>query len=292
MHARKTLVTHHAPDLDAITGVWLFKRFDSEHFADAHVMFVNPGAVLDSFTIEQNNLNPAEVVHVDTGLGEFDHHQTQRGNQMVCATTLIFDYLVKHYKDLVDDQALIHLVSYVNDIDHFQEINWPETSEFRFNFMIQELIHGMELTTPRTDESQLYFGMQCLDSAYAALNQYFKALTIIEQNGQPFTLAGQKALALQTSNDEVLKLAQKQGYALVVRKDPNLGNIRIKARPDSDIVLDQAAQTIKAVDQVGHWYYHPSGKMLLNGSDKHQNQAASPLTLDQVIEILQKTYGS
>ncbi len=291
MHSRKTLVTHHSPDLDAITSVWLFKRFDSEHFADAHVMFVDQGTTLDNFTIEQNNLDPTEIVHVDTGLGEFDHHQADRGMQMVCATTLVFDYLLKHYKDLVDDQALVHLVAYVNDIDHFQEIHWPETAQFRFNFMIQELIHGMEFTTPRTDESQLYFGMQCLDSAYAALTQYFKALEIIKQSGQPFTVAGQKALAVETSNDEVVKLAQKQGFVVAVRKDPDLGNVRIKVRPDSDIVLDKLAEAIKSVDHIGHWYYHPSGKMLLNGSNKNRSQTASPLTLAQVIEILQQTYG-
>lgn len=268
----------------------MFKRFDSEHFADARVYFVNPGATLDDYTISQDELTRENVVHVDTGLGEFDHHQADRGQQMICATSLVFDYLAKHYKDLVHDKALTALVTYVNDIDHFQEIHWPETGEYRFLFTIQELIHGLEFMAPHTDESQLYFGMQCLDSAYASLNQYIRALEIIEQNGQEFMVNGQKAMAITTSNDEVIKIAQKQGYSLVVRKDPDKGNIRIKARPDSRFNLKMLADEIAQIDRVGSWYFHPSGKMLLNGSDKHQNQAASPLTLIQVVELIKQVY--
>jgi len=98
-------------------------------------------------------------------------------------------------------------------------------------------------------------------------------------------------LALETSNDDTIKLAQKSGYILVIRKDPQLGNIRIKARPDADLSLETLYQAIKKKDEVGNWYYHPGGKMLLNGSQKHRNQQPTPLSLQDVVGLVKHLYS-
>jgi len=96
---------------------------------------------------------------------------------------------------------------------------------------------------------------------------------------------------LLTRNDDTIKVAQKQGYLLVVRKDPKLGHVRIKARPDAPFNLDELMKKILTTDRKGTWFYHGSGKMLLNGSIKHRNQTASSLSLSGIIHLVQKLYN-
>ncbi len=104
--SRKLIVTHHAPDLDAITSVWLLKRFDSQKYADAKVAFVNPGDTISLEEAEKEfNCQLHEVTHVDTGLGEFDHHQPERASRDVCAATLVFDYLKEVRPEIINDKA-------------------------------------------------------------------------------------------------------------------------------------------------------------------------------------------
>lgn len=286
--ARHLIVTHHAPDLDAVGAVWVLKRFDSQHYADAKVLFVNPGDTLSLEEAEAHDCQLHQVTHVDTGLGEFDHHQPDRGQQMLSATLLVWQHVCKVHPDLVDDQALAEIARFTTEIDHLGEVFWPEADNPRYGFMIHELIRGIEFTDPHDDDSQLAFGLKCLDAAYANLTQYFKALQILLESADRFELPAGQGLAVETSNDDVIKLAQKQGVILVIRKDPKLGNARIKVRPDAKFNLDKVAEAVKKADTQGSWYYHPSGKMLINGSRKHRNQIPTPLSLAQITSIVKE----
>lgn len=285
------LVTHHSPDLDAITAVWLFKRFDAQGFAHAKVTFVNPGQVLSANEAAQFEAAPHEVVHVDTGMGEFDHHQPDRGQQYLSATKLVFDHLANLHPELAADKPLKTLVSFVTDVDQFAEIEWPDAANPRYQLMIQELIHGLERQPDHTDLTQLEFGMKMLDAGYAVLSEYHQAEEELEFKGEVFALATGTGIAIETGNDATIKLAQKQGHTLVIKKDPKTGNIRIKIRPDTSFDLSLLRDKILELDREGTWYYHPSGRMLLNGSDKHRDQKASALTLSQVQKLAQELYG-
>lgn len=290
MQQRKLIVTHHAPDLDAIGAVWVLKRFDTQHYGTAKVAFTDPGTQLSPETIAELQANPAEVTHVDTGGGEFDHHQPGKGQRDICATSLVYDYVCQLHPDLLHNRALQAVVAFTTDVDHFGEIYWPDAANTRYFFMIHELIRGLEFQELHTDESQLHFGMQCLDSAYAVLNQHFSALQIIEERAHYFGMSFGKAMGIETNNDDVIKVAQRQGVMLVIRKDPDEGIIRIKCRPDCPIDLKALSEKIAEVDKTGYWFYHPSGKMLLNGSRKSTNQQPSPLTVQEVMQLVKETY--
>jgi hypothetical protein len=292
MAIRKLLVTHHAPDLDAIGAIWMLKRFDAQQYAVAKVAFVNPGTALSIAEVQARGVEPHEVTHVDTGLGEFDHHQPDRGKKHVSATSLTYDYVCSVHPDLKSDVALQEISTFTTEIDHFGEIHWPEADSTRYCFMLTELIRGSEFGDRHDDEAQLNFGLQCLDYAYAVLTQHFSAQEEIQQKGQPFELPFGPGLAVETSNDDTIKLAQKKGYVLVVKKDPKLGHIRIKVRPDAAVTLEKLHEAILAKDTKGTWYYHPSGKMLINGSQKHRNQTPSPLHLQEVVALIQSIYRS
>jgi len=288
---RRLIVTHHAPDLDAITAVWLLKHFVAQDYADARIAFVNPGNTITLQQAQEYGAQLHEVTHTDTGFGEFDHHQPERAKQRVCATSLVYEHACSIHPELRDDEALQILVEHVNQVDHFEEIYWPESSTPRNIFTIQELIKGCELTDPHDDESQLYFGFSCLEKAYAALGQHVKAKNIIVDDGREFLIKAGKCLAIETSNDETIKVAQKLGYQLVIRRDPKLGIIRIKVRPDAQLNLDVLADKVKQIDTEASWFYHGSGKMLLNGSTKDRDQHPSKLSLEQVTALIQELYG-
>jgi hypothetical protein len=290
-NSRPLIVTHHAPDLDAITSTWLLKRFHAQKFADAHVGFVSPGEKISLEEAEELGCQLHEITYVDTGFGEFDHHQPDRAMQRVCATSLVYDHICEVHPDKKDDRALQSIVEMANTIDHFEEVLWPEPDAERYLFMIHEMIRGHEFTDPHNDDSQMHFGFQCLDNIYATLTQYHKAKEIIQNKGEEFEVKGGKALVLTTRNDDTIKVAQRMGYVLVARKDPKLGHIRIKARPDTDITLHKLHEKIQEVDKEGTWFFHGGGKMLLNGSQKNHNQKPSPLNADQLVIILKEIYG-
>lgn len=287
---KKLIVTHHSPDLDAIGAVWLLKRFDTQNYEDAQIEFVNPGERLEEKKAKDLGYSLDQVSHVDTGLGKFDHHQPVRAQEYVCATSLVYQHVVALNPPLKQDRALKELVQFVNEIDHFHEINWSDAGSLRYTFMIHELIRGYELVDSQNDQAQLEFGSQCLDCAYQILKQTIKANELIEKNAIQFSITAGACIAIETSNEETLKQAQKQGYLLVMRKDPDKGHIRIKVRPDASFTLKNLYQAIKKIDDSGSWFYHPGGKMLLNGSLKHRNQTPSPLSLQQVIKLVQQVY--
>lgn len=289
---RKLIVTHHAPDLDAVGAAWLLKTFDAQHYANAKFAFVNPGSTIKPSEIKKIEISPDDVVHVDTGLGRFDHHQPQRGHDHSSAASLVYEYLCQIHPDLEEDSALEILVDFITEIDHFEEIYWPEADHSRYNFMLHEMIRGLEFAGIHNDDSQLHFGFICLNGVYSALKQHVKAKDILKNKATYFQIKLGKCMAVETRNDDTLKLAQKYGAAIAIRKDSSGGHIRIKARPDAKLDLKDLADEINLIDSTGTWYYHPSGKMLINGSRKHRNQKASPLSLEQIIELIKKVYDN
>lgn len=291
MFKRNVIVTHHAPDLDAVGAVWMLKRFDPQNYADAKIAFVNPGKRLGLDEAKKLGVDLHEVTHVDTGLGRFDHHQPERGLLKISATSLTYEYVCSIDANLTEDSSLQNLVNFVTEIDHFGEIYWPESASLRYSFMLHELIRGFELQANFDDESQMHFGLTCLDCAYSVLKHHHKAEEILNEKAQKFPIAAGEAIAISTRNDDTIKIAQKRGSVLVIRKDSQLGNIRIKVRPDVDLDLEDLHQKILSLDKIGDWYYHPSGKMLINGSVKHKDQKPSPLTLQEIINLVKELYG-
>jgi hypothetical protein len=286
---KRLIVTHHAPDCDAIGSVWMLKRFDAQHYATAQVAFVDPGTTINPSEAERLGFQMHEVTHVDTGLGEFDHHQPERGQLRICATSLVYDYVCRIHPDLKNDAALKAVVEFVTDDDHFGEIYWPESDHLRYSFMLSQMLHGFESVDPHNDESQLHFGFTCFDSAYASLKETIQAKELIATESQEFQLGELKCLALLTKNDITMKIAQKMGYMVVVRKDPDSGEVRIKARPDAPIDLKPLADELLKKDTIGTWFYHASGKMLLNGSRKKRQQRPTPLSLEEIIDTAKRT---
>lgn len=281
---KRLLVTHQHPDMDAIGSVWLLKRFDSEEYGSAEVVFVPSGGVVSHEVLVDHGVERDEVEHVDTGGGKFDHHNEAQTDSS--AARLVLDYLRKKYTHLREDTALERMVEFINKTDHFDSFHWPEPENDRYQFMLEEILYGHKMGGHGDDASVVALGIVCLDAIYSKFKLVVEAEQEIAEKGVVFESGYGKCLGIESSNDSVIKIGQKMGYNVVIRKDPEVGNIRIKAAPLPELDLTPVYQQIHEKDSVGTWYFHPGKHMLLNGSRKHLGQVASPLSLKAVIEIV------
>lgn len=319
----KIIVAHASPDLDAITSIWLLKKF-LPGWENAEVRFVPAGERIGnqkSQTINHQSqieqIGEDEVIHVDTGLGPLDHHQTSDMN--VCAASLTFEYVksknpefkIQNSEKIQDrEEALGRIVKIVVDVDHFQEIFWDNSAADYHEFSVLGIIEGIKYQKPDQDEYYVNFISQCLDALLHDFENKIWAEKEIEEKGIIFKTKWGKNLAIETINDTVIKLAQKMGYAIVVRKDPRKGYVRIKARPlrkrliassaeekklspnrdmlDVDIDLTLVYEQLRKMDPEASWFLHVSKKMLLNGTAKNPSMVPSKLSLNDIIKVLEK----
>ncbi|MDP3941077.1 MAG: hypothetical protein Q8Q49_02080 [bacterium] len=305
----KIIVTHTSPDWDAIGSVWILKRY-LPGWHDAGVEFVPAGQRLEASTLTSDagagdpveKIGEDEVIHVDTGLGPLDHHQIS--DKTISGTGLSWQYILR----LVDEgkipiiesdkwqdrkDAIGRIVQFIIDTDHFREVFWTNPAADYHEFTILGLLDGLKLLKPEQDDYYVAFGREVLDAMLHTFENRIWAEREIKENGREFTMRFGKAIAFETLNDTVLKLAQKMGYVLVVRKDPRKGYVRIKARPDekeprgiNEIDLTMAYEKLKESDPEATWFLHASKKMLLNGTPKNPKMIPTKLTLDEIVEIL------
>lgn len=300
----KIIVTHSSPDWDAITSAWLLKRF-FPGWNEAGVKFVPAGQRLGGSTeavIE--TLGKDEVIHVDTGMGPLDHHQTS--DQNICGASRTWEFIkgtqgTEAMKD-AKQEAIDRMVKIVVDIDHFKEVFWPEPTADYHEFSLLSVLEGVKLLRPNEDDYYVELGMTLLDSVQRAFENRIWAEHEIEENGKKFSTKWGKGIGFETINDDVLKLAQKMGYTVVVRKDPRKGYVRIKGKPGERVMSSELGvqsdkkgvdltlvyEQLTKMDPDATWYLHVSKKMLLNGTPKNPKMIPSKLTLEQIIQVLEK----
>lgn len=275
----KFIVTHLSPDLDAITSVWLIKRF-FKGWEGAKIKFVPAGSTLDNKPpdIKKN------VIHVDTGLGKFDHHQS---NENTCAAKKIFQFL-KNKKLLRKNEiiALERLIDLVNEIDHFGEISFPNPTHDRYQLMIHQIIEDSK-SIISDDQELIKIHLPYLDFIFQGFKNKINAEKELK-NGLIFNSKFGLSIALFTSNEESVKLALKNKFMLAIRKDPKKQYIKIKSKPSQQIDLTSIYEKLKFIDNKAYWYLHPSKNIIINGSAKHPIKKPTFLTLNQVIEIIKK----
>ncbi len=273
----KTIVTHISPDLDAIASVWLIKRY-MKGWEESSIAFVPAGKTLNN---EQPDSNP-EVIHVDTGFGQFDHHQT---NADTCATKLIFTTLLT--KNMIKKGhigALERMIAYINQIDHFQEVFFEEAGRDRADFSLGQLTDSLKAVIH--DDIQLTETVfPLLDATLQFMKQKITAEGEIK-NAFAFTSAFGKSLAVKTRNSVLAKVATKQGYELVITKDPVKGNVRIHTLPGKKHDLTSLYEKLKQADKKATWFLHASRNILLNGSSKNPHMIPSYLSIQKLIEIV------
>ncbi len=276
----KLIVTHSSPDFDGIPAIWLLKKFDPE-FKNARVAFTPAGTTLNGQVVDSD----PDVVHVDTGMGRFDHHQS---NDFTCGAQLVYEYLVKQGYVKEDDEALRRMVVVMTELDHaYDNYKWPEPASDRWEFGLYNALVGMKMTHPKDDNFLVEWLLPILDGVYMLMQGKVKAEKEVEA-GKKFKTRWGDGVALYTPNDSVLDAAIKGGYALVVRKDPAKGYIRVTASNAHEVDLTKAYELFMKADPQATWFLHASKKLLRNGSTRNPTMKSTKLELDEVVRILEK----
>lgn len=317
----KIIVTHASPDWDAITSVWLVKRY-LPNWENAKVIYVPAGERIKGSQMQVPNNNEDEVIerigddeviHVDTGMGPLDHHQTN--DMHVCGASRTWDFVKKQHnggdKWFLKADAIERIVNIIVAIDHFQEVYWGDAEADYHEFSLLGLLEGLKYQKPGEDEFYTLFGMECLDALVYTFENRAWAEKEIKEKGIEFDTRFGRGIGIETMNDTVLKLAQKIGYVIVIRKDPRSGFVRIKTLPEKVIESssEQASHhemdSLKAVSQKGvnftltseklrkmdpdaTWFLHVSKKMLLNGTTKNPKMIPTKLSLQQIIDVVKE----
>ncbi len=272
-----TVVTHASPDLDALTSIWLIRKF-MPGWRHAHIAFVSAGLTLDGKAVDSKK----SVIHVDTGFGMFDHHQT---NEKTCASQRVLRYVMREgYIKIGERDALERLVEVVNRYDHFLEVFLDHPDDDMYDFSFNYFIHGLRVKS-QDDLQVVALAETMLESILLHFKSKIHAEKVIE-NGLHFTSLWGRTLAVETENDDVMKLSFKKDFDLAIRKSKDYGGIRIKLHPKSRKKLASLYKKISALDPNATWFYHSSGKMLLNGSSKSPDSVQSKLSLNKVIELV------
>ncbi|MBI2420795.1 MAG: hypothetical protein HYV38_01795 [Candidatus Levybacteria bacterium] len=299
----KIIVAHGSPDLDAIASIWFIRKF-LPGWMEASVSFVPAGDRIEGALPGEEVKDPIEkigkdeVIHVDTGLGPLDHHQTS--DDKVCAASLTWDFVrsqnpsfdesgaeeserVKHR-----EEAVSRIVKVVVENDHFKDALYPNPTADYYEFLLQGVIDGVKIAKPGNDEYYVEFISECLDAILHNFENRIWAEEEIKKHGQDFQTKWGKALGIETMNDDAIRLAQKMGYILVARKDPRKGYVRIKANPGSKVDLTSTYERLRKMDPKATWFLHVGKKMLLNGSAKNPKVKTSSLRLDDIIGVLKE----
>lgn len=277
---KKTIVTHLTPDVDAVSSVWLLKRF-LPGWDEAEISFVPAGKTLNGEPVDSDD----DILHVDTGLGRLDHHQT---NEDTCAARRTLEYISQKVKQKFPDEALIRLIDIINDIDHFREVYYPNPAADFYDFSLISMLDGLKLICPDDNQKLIEFGLTALDGIYKYFQNKTWAEKELKEEGVEFKTKWGKGIGVETVNDEVIRLAQRKGFVVAVRKDPKKGYLRIKTLPESPADLSACYNIYKKKDPEATWYLHPSHKMLLNGSMKNPDCRPTKLTLREIIKVLTK----
>jgi len=274
---QKTIVTHYSPDFDGIPAIWILKKFHPD-FADAKIVFLPAGETLD----DKPAGSDPDVIHVDTGGGPFDHHETK---EYTCAAKLVWEWIKKERK--ITDDVIERLMPMIIAYDHGKEVEWKDALDDKYEFMMPALIDGWKILYPGQYERILEYGMKCMDAVYAIMKSKVEAEKILA-NGIIFETRWGKAVGVETDNEGVLQLGEKMGYSLVAKKDPKRKSLRIYGRSDRGVDLSQAYEKIKKLDPQARWFLHASGCLLLNGSSKQPKMNPTKLSLKEVIDVLKR----
>ncbi len=282
-----------APDVDAVTSVWLLKRF-LPGWESADVAFVPAGKTLGNEPVDSDT----DVLHVDTGMGLLDHHQT---GEDTCAAKRTMEYISQvlnpkakgqRKKDThkeFPDEALERLVEVVNIIDHFKEVYFPNPTADFYDFGLVGIMDGWKLIYSDNYLRVVSQAMEALDGIYKAMQNKVWAEREIKENGVEFQSKWGKGIGIETINDETIRIAQKSGYVIAVRKDPKKGYVRIKALPDPRVDLTDCYNRYMEIDKEATWFLHAGKNMVLNGSMKNPQTKATRLTLREIIEVLKES---
>jgi hypothetical protein len=261
------LVGHLHPDLDCLGAMWILRRWGGLN--DAALRFVPAGTTLGGVAVDSD----PHIIHVDTGLGRFDHHD-------VADVSLSASELTRRAV-ASDDRILQRMVEAITRLDHAR-------AEGGTALNIIDLIGGLNLLYPDTPEKVAAVVFMNLDAWYA-FEQKQLSLEVAFGSRIEFDTPWGFGIAMESDDGGSSRLAFGAGAVLYVYRDGK-GNMGIVARSRSTIDLTQTYHDLEHIDPDADWYLHPSKRLLVCGTLKSPPRVPSSLSLGEVVGVLRGDY--
>lgn len=262
------IVGHLAPDLDCLAAIWILVRFGKAE--QAELEFVPAGQTRNNLPADAD----AQIVHVDTGGGRFDHHHS--ADSTLSGAELVRRTLAP------SDEALQRLVDQVTRIDHAEAS--PGRQPIFFN--ITDLIAGYNALYPNRPHHVARAMLPNLDAWYEHEQRQLRLERAFTKRVEFQTRWG-LGIAMQSDDGGSSKLAYSHGAVLYAYRDRK-GYMGIAAQQRSSVDLEPIFQDLKRLDGDADWYLHPSRRLLLCGTPKAPPRTPSGLSLSELVGVLKK----
>lgn len=276
----KIIVTHLNPDIDGIASIWLIKRFFSG-WKEANLYFVPPGKTYRGAPPDDD----PDIIHVDTGMGRFDHHQD---HGYTCSAELVLKEVKKiHHLAGDNKEVLERIIAIVNEIDNGVDMTWEDAANDRYEFMLHNFHLSFGLESQQEGLEKVKYSLPIMDMIFQTIKKKIQAEEELKK-GIKFQTKWGKAIAVHTGNGQTLLLGEKKGYSLVLIQNPKNNHLKIFGRCDREIDLSNVYKQVKKMDPAATWYLHQSKWLLLNGSRSDPDIVPTKMSLEEVVEILKK----
>jgi hypothetical protein len=260
------IVGHLAPDLDCLAAIWILVRFGKAK--EAALEFVPAGRTLNDLPADAN----PQIVHVDTGGGRFDHHQTD--DLSLSAAELVRRELAPN------DEALRRLVDQVTRIDHAESYAGRQPIFFNIN----DLIGGYNALYPNRPHHVAQAMLPNLEAWYEHEARQVRLERAFVRRVEFDTRWG-LGIAMQSDDGGSSRLAYSHGAVLYAYRDRR-GYMGVAAQQRSSVDLELVYRDLQRVDAEADWYLHPSHRLLLCGTPKAPPRQASALSLAELVDVL------
>lgn len=293
METRKVIVTHTAPDLDAIGYVWLLKRFWPP-FAEADIKLM-PFNQIDRAVLEAaDSVGDIGGVY-DPGEMRFDHHHFPGDESTAtCAAKMVWEYLV----------ALGVVVSYLEPlIEVIYQGDLARTEPVGIHTLLWGTMTRKNLVTGQrlTDQEMMAAGFDLLDRADAWLKRKAEVAAELaplvvwkSEDGLVWAIRGGSASTNFAAYEQGCRVAVYEGkpvslpagvtYSMGASrspewKSPHLGDLvekvlRVSDGPDA------------VADELEMWYRHQDGFFAGRGGPKAPNFEPPRVDLAEVARVL------
>jgi hypothetical protein len=262
------IVGHLAPDLDCLVAIWILARFGGA--TDASLEFVPAGRTLADQPVDAD----PTVIHVDTGGGRFDHHDS--ADPTLSAAELVRRAVAP------GDPALRQLVDQVTRIDNADAYSGRQPIFFN----ITDLIAGYNALYPNRPHHVAMAMLPNLDAWYEHEQRNLRLERAFDRRLEFQTRWG-LGIAMSSDDGGSSRLAYSHGAVLYAYRDRR-GYMGIAAQRRSPVDLGPIYRDLKRVDGQADWYLHPSNRLLLCGTPKAPPRVASTLSLEQLVDVLKR----
>jgi hypothetical protein len=267
-----TIVTHVKPHIDDICAAWLLKRY-LPAWRGAEMKFVPPD------TLEPPVTDTPEKIHVGVGRGQFDEHKGDIGE---CAASLVYRHINKSVVlNANERKALDKLIDWVLREDTGKLLSDPNRP-----FTVPSILEDIYLAKGKDSEAVFELGSTILDALLVGMRNQVDLDADWQKRTEFKTAVGGQAVALISNARQLDSYAYSQGFDLFLRQTPDGRYTEIRLRAESDSDLKAVRDGLAKTDYGADWFFHHSGKLLLNGGDMTSRARLTSLGLKELTEIL------